>query len=156
MINPAFAQASKQFDANRPSAVILLHYTCKLFFSKFFASKEPEFPKIYLRLPKIAEDFATTFEDSRSWRLQKNLNFCVAYTKCIATLWRHLIYLFVHESQAPVTRCATLADCRLADLQTCRLADLQTCRLADLQTCRLADLQTCRLADLQTCRLADL
>ena len=55
-----------------------------------------------------------------------------------------------------ITRCATLADCRLADSQTCRLADLQTCRLADLQTCRLADLQTCRLADLQTCRVVDL
>ena len=56
-INPAFAQASKLFDSNRPSAVILLHYTGKLFFSKFFASTESEFPKIYPRLPKIAEDF---------------------------------------------------------------------------------------------------
>ena len=35
--------------------------------------------------------------------------FCVAYTKCIATLWRHLIYLFVHESQAPVTQYSVVA-----------------------------------------------
>ena len=30
-------------------------------------------------------------------------SFCVAYTKCIATLWRHQIYFFVHKSRAPVT-----------------------------------------------------
>ena len=27
----------------------------------------------------------------------------MAYTKCKATLWYHLIYLFVYESQVPVT-----------------------------------------------------
>ena len=127
-----------------------------------------DFPKIFDHFPKIPKDF------------------CVAYTKCIATLW--LIYLFVHESRAPVTRSSVVAIlvvnvvssnffrwlfrkkvllpeantpgldsvCDTCRLQTCRLADLQTCRLADLQTCRLADLQTCRLADLQTCRLVDL
>ena len=33
----------------------------------------------------------------------QNIAFWVAYTNCIATLWHHLIYLFVHESRAPVT-----------------------------------------------------
>ena len=28
--------------------------------------------------------------------------FCVAYTKCVATLWHDRIYLFVHESRARV------------------------------------------------------
>ena len=30
------------------------------------------------------------------------VGFCVAYTKCVAS-WHHWIYLFIHESQAPVT-----------------------------------------------------
>ena len=30
-------------------------------------------------------------------------NFCVAYTKCVATSQHDQIYLFVHESRAPVT-----------------------------------------------------
>ena len=30
------------------------------------------------------------------------LQFCVAYTKCVATLWHDRIYLFVRESRAPV------------------------------------------------------
>ena len=29
--------------------------------------------------------------------------YCVAYTTCVATLWRDRIYLFAHESRAPVT-----------------------------------------------------
>ena len=31
------------------------------------------------------------------------MDFSVAYTKCVATLWHDRIYLFVHESRAPVT-----------------------------------------------------
>ena len=41
----------------------------------------------------------TSGQDSESYTYTskdfKVLNFCVAYTKCIATLWHHLIYLFV-------------------------------------------------------------
>ena len=35
--------------------------------------------------------------------------FCVAYSKCIAPLWRHPIYLFVYKSQAPVTWSSVVA-----------------------------------------------
>ena len=47
------------------------HYTCQLLFSKMrkiFVSAEPEFPKIYRRIPKIAEDLPTTSEDNRRCR----------------------------------------------------------------------------------------
>ena len=48
----------------------------------------------------------TSGQDSESYTYTskdfKVLHFCVAYTKCIATLWGHLIYLFVHESRTPV------------------------------------------------------
>ena len=35
--------------------------------------------------------------------LKISVVFCVAYTKCVAALWQDSIYLFVHESRAPVT-----------------------------------------------------
>ena len=49
--------------------------------------------------------------------LEPDLNiiqhFCVTYTKCIATIWHHLIYLFiylfVHESREPVTWSSVVA-----------------------------------------------
>ena len=56
----------------------------------------------------------TSGQDSESYTYTskdfKVLNFCVAYTKCIATLWHHLIYLIVNESRAPVTWSSVVSD----------------------------------------------
>ena len=56
-----------------------------------------------------------TNDGDRGWGLIHLTDVCcAAYTKCVATLWHDRIYLFIHESQGPVSHTATHV--RAADL----------------------------------------
>ena len=58
-------------------------------------------PVLYKVLFKNGHDKPT---DNDHTNIIITLRFCVAYTKCVATLLHDRIYLFVHESRAPITR----------------------------------------------------